>query len=603
MFLGASSLPLLLYAGSILLRLPLTWSGWTIMALAALGLVRLVRRNKNNPKKMTRQLLHPAFVLPIMIFIISALQPALYYTPLNWDEFSSWINWGRQIYAGDTWWRDDIIAHYRFYTPAWPMVQVFAQTPFDEIDDIRSIAYLTLFHVALLALLFDTVRLVLSKETTLRKHDIDALSWTVLLLLVLGEASWKLIPPSLLIERVTLYWALGFFLLALRAWYCKKSRKIMPWALGLIVGSLFTLKTPMASLAIPAMIFGLWVWWEDQKEKNSKAPSLIFTLTAIALPYLIVYGTWYSIGGGVIHSPSQAPLVQWESVGELTIRIASELMAYISAYKWPLTIIGLTGLLTGALTPKQKPLVIGLTIFIVCYWLGLLPVYLYVIGGNVVEELPSLPRYSRLCLRLVHFLGGALLLINMIRVVVRALPTQVMRMRLLPISFGLVAIMLLTVQGWATNRTLTDMRTRERETPELVAAIFQIKKEATQLKILIKELEFKEPRVFIIDQNDVGFRHRVASYHSVNTRRGEPIYAYRLLSWWSYKTKEEESGTRAFLKDLQDGIIIWPVHLNSWLASVLSTKVDTADCRDNLLNYFILIHEGKNFTCYAKQRE
>jgi len=550
-------------------------------------------------------------LLPALVFVVAATQDDLSYLPLNWDEFASWAAWCKQVFVADTWWREDMIGSLRNYPKGWPMAAAFAQWPFQSFAELRAIALLGLFHISVLAMLFDFLRTAFVRQVGLEKRLSFFLSWIVILLLLAGEASWKLLPPSLLVERPVLYWAMGLFTLALVAWQDEKHGFRTIGCMGLVVASAITLKSPMTALMVPAAFFGILHWWRAEREFGAlrRTVSLVAILSAVLVPglFVVVAHAFVSPDFG---ASSDGGLLRTllEKIGPLSTAIISSLTAYIVSYKFLLTIVSLIGLASGLGKPHQRPMVFGLALFVVSYWLGLWPVYLFVISGNELETLPSLPRYARLPLRLMHVFGPALLALN-VTAYVMAKKGKLIRLRwnAKPVVGGLAAFVLASVMFQARGLDLAFLGMRERpfEDRNDVTAIKRLKAEGARLTALVDQVGIASPLVAVIDQGDPGMRHRIAHYYGIGSNRGGPVHRYRVLGSWSWgetpinmwMRKTDQEG---FLKILMASDVIWPVTLDDWAESAVSPLGDTPECRERPMDFFLIKTASAAFRCIQK---
>ena len=610
-FLGGALIPLGLFLGNSALGMPLTWCNWALVAMAAAGGVRvLFRRDRLKVAFWPMIAFHPMIMLPVLVFAIAVTQKELSYLPLNWDEFASWAAWCKQVFVADTWWRDDMIGSLRNYPKGWPMAAAFAQWPFQSFEELRGIALLGLFHISVLGMLFDVVRMAFERQGGVEKRLSFVLSWIVILLLLAGEASWKLLPPSLLVERPVLYWAMGLFIFALFAWQDEKCSRRAIASMGLIVASAITLKSPMTGLMIPAAFFGFLHWWRREREGGAlrRMLGLAAVLSAVLVPGLFV------VGAHALASPdfgaAEGGFLETllERIGPLSSAIISSLAAYVASYKIPLTVISLIGLASGLSKPEQRPMVYGLAFFIVSYWLGLWPVYLFVISGNELETLPSLPRYARLPLRLMHVFGPTLLALNVTAYVMRNKKEWIGGLRNTKLVFGAttaLVIGLVLFQAWGLDRTFLAMSERPFEDQNNVTAIKRIKAEGARLATFLDQAGIVSPLVVVIDQGYLGMRHRIAGYYGIGSRRGGRVHRYRVFDAWSWGESPvnmwmQTTDREGFSEIIMSTDVIWPMTLDDWAESTIHALGDTPECRQRPTDYFLIKTISAKFHCVGK---
>jgi hypothetical protein len=502
-----------------------------------------------------------------------------------------------------------------YYPKSWPMTVAFAQLPFEKYDEFRGIAFLAIFHVAILAIFFDLIKLVLERESGISQKLSFVISWLIILFLISIEASWELLPPSLLIERAVMYWSIGLFTLGFFAWYSKNSQMQYLMSMGIILASAMGLKTPTMSLAIPAALIGLLYWKSQFSEAQSSVSkiSLIKIAACLLLPLAIILTMWIS------HTSQQSIKVGLdinfdetfiERFFNLSALLKEAFTNYLVSFKSPLTGAGIIGLITALWFPNQRGVAIALLTYIVLSWLGMWPLYLFSIGGNEHEALPSFQRYVRVPIRLIHYFGAALFLINIFTFLkLREYPfiKVIFRAKYLFRASGILIVLLGGFQIWSINRSYLDMEFRifgsTTSAPHRAAKIRSFKAQSERLNTLIKELRLATPSTLLISQNGDGFVQRMAHYYSISDSKHSKLFNYKLISQWSWgpvsnnmwmrKTTVEDFGKFVAAKD-----IIWPYKLDSWTTNILLNFIDNEKCRENISDYFLIKQKNK-FQCFA----
>ena len=254
LFGGSVLIPLALFILTAFIGLPIFWSGVLIMGISIINLFRLLIFDPYRLNTFSQYLLfHPGILLPLSILLIGLFTDYSSYLLWNWDEFSSWGSWAKQSFVTDAYWHKNMFyIGTSQYPKGWPITIAFSQVPFSLYDAYRGIALLTLFHTAVLALTFDVLRLIIEKEAAASKKISFLLSWLIILLLITAESSWKLLPPSLLIERPVLYWTIGLFMLTLMTLYQEHSQNQIFICIGTVLASGVVIKTPTLIRRIPA---------------------------------------------------------------------------------------------------------------------------------------------------------------------------------------------------------------------------------------------------------------------------------------------------------------------------------------------------------------
>jgi hypothetical protein len=538
----------------------------------------------------------------------------------NWDEFSSWGSWAKQIFIADTSWREDMFAIYPTYPKGWPMTVAFAQVPFTGYDEYRGIAFLTLFHIALLALTFDVTRLILEKEIKLSKTISFLLSWVILLILISSESSWKLLPPSLLIERPVLYWSIGLFILSFFIFYSKGDQHIIFVLIGLLLASGLSLKTPSLVLTIPAGFIGIMFW--INRRKSSEIPieniSAIKIVSYLFGPVLIVASLWslQSYDKGINTSfPSLFGTISQTQFLIISELIKTESLNYLSSYKFPLTVLSVLGLFSSIFFQRQRNTVLAVLIFSFITWVTLWPLYLFnMSSGDMASTWPhlsSFARYIRLPIRVIHYIGTILFFINLF-ILLKSKNIFWLKLILaddkLKVICYIVIANLTFIQISSINKVYLDMesRTHGSTTTDLTRAakIKRFRAEATRLNNLIKKQKLSNPDVLFISQRSAGLSFRMAGYYSIKDQRGGNIQNYKLKEGWSWGLKKENTWMRQttnkkFGNLILESKIIWPHQLDKWSKNLLAPFIRNSHCKKNLKTYFLIKLNGI-FQCVSK---
>ena len=610
LFMGSVLLPLSLLIGNMYLGLPLFWLSLLIAGCAVFGLIKLKLKSPTLSRDgWAIMLLHPGLLLPSLIFILGLSTDPSTYLLWSFDEFASWGSWAKQIFIADTFWREDMET-LRYYPKGWPLAIAFAHFPTASFDEFRGIALLAIFHIALLALIFDLIRKMLEKESGCSRKISFLMAWSLILLLLAAEVSWKLLPPSLLIERPVMYWSLGLFSIGLMAWYEENSQAVLFVGMGLILASALTLKTPTSSLAIPALLIG-FLYWKSHSTREISLPRLALYLL---LPFVIVAGLWLA------QSSDQNVRVGFkiyfddvirERFFDVTSLLTAAFSDYLGAYKSPLTGLGIVGLITALWSARQRNVVIALLIFVTMSWLGLWPLYMFSILGNEHEALPSFQRYARLPIRLIHFFGLVLLAVNLfVYLKLNFSWFQVILREKNLIRLCFIAIFLLgSFQLWTINQSYLDMslRTHGSTTTDLNRAerikVFQV--HSKRLNSLIEELKLSTPSTLFISQGGDGFVQSMARYYSIGNLKNLNFRSFKIKSGWSWGPARKNmwmrnSNKEKFRQMITSSDIIWPYKLDDWTTSVLENFAADEQCRQYLSNYFF-IKINEQFKCFPKK--
>jgi len=612
LFMGTILVPLILFIGVSILGLPLFWVGILIIVIVTGRLFRFIIKCNYQPKDgWLYFFFHPGVVLPVLVLFTGVLTDYSSYLLWNWDEFSSWVSWAKQIYISDTSWRSDLIDMIPTYPKGWPMAIAFVQLPFGNFDEYRGIALLVLFHIALLALTFDLLRLMFEKDPSFSGEISFLFSWLTILIILSIESSWKLLPPTLLIERPVMYWSIGLFILALMNWYHEKSQPLLLFGMGITLASAFTLKTPTLGLVVPGAFIGLmlWYWNKNISLLLETRISTIKIITYLFIPLLLVVSLWYlhsdrgteSVGYPI--SFDENALTKFIVISGL---LKSAFLDYLGSYKLPLTILGSLGLISALWYPRQRIVAIALILFVLLSWMGLWPLYMYNIQPTEYEVLPSLPRYARLPIRLIHYIGLIFLVLNFLTIL--NLPKKFLNQRLLIISSAVMILVLGVFQIWNLNKSYLDMGSRVHvsTTNDQLrhARIKKFRNDSVTLENLIDKFNLLTPSILYLSQGGDGFTQRMARYYSINDNRGGKIQKFRLQKGWSWGLEREnvwmnkitEKGFKSLILSSE---IIWPHKIDPWSREILVKFIKDKSCKQNITDYFLLaVHN--TFKCYPK---
>ncbi len=622
LFNGSVLLPLILFVLTAFVGFPVFWSGVLIIGISIVNLFRLLIFYSHRLNGYSLYLFfHPGILLPISILLIGLFTDYSSYLLWNWDEFSSWGSWAKQSFVTDAYWHKDMFyIGTPQYPKGWPITIAFSQVPFSLYDEFRGIALLTLFHIAVLALTFDVLRLIIEKEAEAPKKISFLLSWLIILLLITAECSWKLLPPSLLIERPVLYWTIGLFILTLMALYQRDSPNKIFICIGTVLASGVVLKTPTLILVIPAGLICLLYWKREYFNLNFRVTrfTLFRLIIYVFAPPLIIISIWS------LHSHSESPSVELPKLLGIfsqdefytlsnQIKIAS--IEYLSSYKPFLTIVGIFGFVSVLWYPRQRILLLAVPVFFIVSWMTLWPLYLFnMSNADMIHSWPNLSsfqRYVRLPIRIIHYIGPALLAINMfskmksnditwLRVIMR-------EKYLVPFLF-ISTVILGTFQVYSVNNIYHDMGHRlygsTTNDPLRASRLKSFRAQAKTLNALIKNHDLSTPRVLFISQGNTGFARVMANYYSMHNKRGGKLQKYKLQDGWSWGPRK----TNVFVRVTSEGQfknliikskIVWPHQLDIWSKNILSNFIKNTNCKQNIVKFF-LININDILLCYPK---
>jgi hypothetical protein len=303
--------------------------------------------------------------------------------------------------------------------------------------------------------------------------------------------------------------------------------------------------------------------------------------------------------------------------GEYAADIAGRLLqgigAYLSAFKLPLTIVSVFGIVVGLSARRLAPLSVAILVYDVVYVSALHPLYAYCYGEVERASLSSLSRYMRLPLRLTHLYGTICLVLWLIHLVRRLRPDGIRTLatrRPVHILLILVCVAGGLFQVKRTSESLTNTEIRSREPAETVSLIRSITRDTAALRQLVRRGTMMMPKVLLIAQGSEGFELRVALFEAIPGVRAGRRYDYEMLHQYSWgPTPENIWMHRASASELAELFrrvdVIWPFRLNAWVEGVLRDLPGAGDCAGNFTGHFLIRISADPiaYRCVPKYRE
>ncbi len=134
LFTGFSLIPVFLFLVHIIAGVGLLAASYALVALSALGLIRLVAGWVRVPDDRP-PLLHPAFVIFAAGGGVIAVHGGLGYIPYSGDEFTNWIGAAKQIFAGGGFDRARPALIHPDYPMGWPLTMVLPAVLAGRFDE------------------------------------------------------------------------------------------------------------------------------------------------------------------------------------------------------------------------------------------------------------------------------------------------------------------------------------------------------------------------------------------------------------------------------------------------------------------------------------
>lgn len=279
---GISFLLIALYVFGVLLSLSMRNTVAVAAALAACGWIRAAR----GPKAASRldAIAHPALVLPLLGLVVVLANGGVGYVPYLIDEFTNWIGVSRLIHWAGSYDAIRETVHLPGYTPGWRLLLAAPWQVTGHIDLGLSAAAPFVLHVAVLALIYDMVVLVLRRDAELPAARLYG--WLALLLLLASEAMGRLWTYEMLTEQPQIYLLSAAGLLLLRAELVPTARLVSYCAAGFVLAAGFLLKNAIAAAAPGAALVALLPLFERRRPLRERLQESLIVAAALLAPLL-----------------------------------------------------------------------------------------------------------------------------------------------------------------------------------------------------------------------------------------------------------------------------------------------------------------------------
>lgn len=568
-------------------------TGATIVAaVAAVGLVRLVVLERLAP----RDGLHPVFLFFLIGIAVIAVH-GLTYQPVAWDELSSWLYLARHITRLDSLTTPGFDAT---YGPGWLIALAFPSLVSGSFAVEKAALVPFVMHVALLGLAFDAFR-ALAKLRGVQDGPATLAAWVLVLAWLTAEATWRLVPTNLLIEKPQIYFLTGCLLLALVM--LEGAARWVPASLqlGVLLAGGYLIKVSMLAFAGPAVLLWAWAGWRHASAEPrpwsdaGRARSLYTGLAATIVPLGLVYLVWRTVGSAqsCLADPLQMIVTAVES-GEtvdraldLGYRLFSWIGDYLLTYKLPLTLLAVAGFATMTANSRQRPLVFAFALYLTAYFGALYVYHLFCFGSYYFEVLNSPDRFTRVPLRVLHAIGLFVLALGVI-----GASARLSAGRLGHVAMAGMVVLLGAWQIWQVERSLRSMATRF-DAPGQAEIVLSVRREAEMIARVMAPGDDRE--VLLLAQGSDGYHYVITWFFADDRYRISPQ-----ASWgetprnaWMIKATPEEFRLRA-----RSAAMVWPLELDEWIVAVLKPAMDNPRCLEDGANY--LVPDGETFRCRPK---
>ncbi|MEX0828515.1 MAG: hypothetical protein WD005_06170, partial [Haliea sp.] len=573
---------------------------------------------------------HPVLFLPLLVIIVIPFQASIAYIPIAWDEMTHWLAWGKHYFYLDTSNHPALAEYYKIfngYTKGAGLLAAFAQMPFTLFDPVRGVGILFLLHVAVMGLAWDVIDRILRHHLATPRRAAFVLSWLVVLGLLAIEALWKLVPPSLLIERPLLYPIAALFGAGLLSLYPGEDRLRLAGLMGILLAAAYAFKVSALVAALPAgiMLIAPFCSAYKARQKSTAAPSIdwrrfLLTGALILGPIVFMMIAWRLASGSSVHcmtSPLKSLIAGLQNGTFFTAfetiapQVLSGAGSYLLNYKIPATLAACSGFGLSLLCRRLWIPMAALLVFFCVYLLIMAFVYSLCGSGCWQDPVCSLQRFLRLPLRTFHYLGIILLPLAGMDLLRRFSPGKIeslTRSKLFFVASGMLIVALAGYQIRAIATSFDHMTTRSNETENFRNDAIRYARETKALIRFIEAENLSSPTVRIVLQGSEGYGHAVARYHSITDRPQPPLRAFHLIwghSWgaeskntWMNKTTANKAANA-----LREARIVWPGITDDWILPVLE-KLTGKPCPGPYTDYFLIRGDDSQslYRCEPKER-
>lgn len=578
-------------------------TAWAIAIAAAAGLVRLAVTAARERAAWHVVAIHPVIVFPLVAAGLIALRGGLVYEPLAWDEVSIWAAVAQQGVGLDSFTGPGITAGVVGYTPGWPMALGYSSAFFGSFDHDRAAIVPFVMHVALLGLLYDVLRFHLDRAGwSGSARTLGA--WATVLGLLAVEASWKLAPLNLLIEKPQIYSMIACLALASLAIEAKVSStgRAKDWIrpsfhLGLALAFGYALKSAMLAFA-PAVLV---LWAGTVAVRRDLSPRAWIALALTIGPFVALYALWSGLGpkdSSCLVSPlGMIPTILSGSDAERSLDLARRLFGtiaeYLAAFKPGLTVAAVVGALVALTDRRLAVVMVSLAAYVVLYEAALYFYHLYCFSPYYFETLNSWDRFTRVPLRVLHVMG---LVLGFIRVA----PLLAGLVRSRSVLAGLGVVVVVGLGAWqimGLHGQFNAMATRANETPEQVSLVRETRIESAKLSGFLVAHPDLAAEVRIVAQGDTGYRLVIANYHLWAATR----VALKPPFSWAAAERDIWTVTEDPIERMMRASLVWPLVLDDWMREILAARIDDPHCRADIGRYYLVPEpDAGRFRCMAK---
>lgn len=597
LFGGFALLLIVQFLCHLVLGLTLHAAAATAAALAAAGLVRMAARERPRPAGL---ITHPAVLLPLAAAVVIAVRGGVGYQPLAWDELTNWLGWMRQAVAAGQLDAPDFVNVMRGYTPGWVLALAYPNLMLGANDGAHAAVMPLLMHVAMLALVHDVVadRLV---RAGWRTGPAAWAGWLCILLALSVEATWKLAPTNLLIEKPQIYALAACLFLALTLEGAKAAPRRAGLHLGLAFAAGYLVKTSMLAFAAPLLLLWLgartpgahgYAAWRQALHGGAIMAAVILPVwltwrlhgaaqDCMANPLMMFGGLWQ--GGASL-----------ERATDLARRFGQAEWDYVRGYKFPLTVVAAAGLAAVLAVRRLRLLPLALGAYLVLYFGALYAYHLDCFGEYYFQTLNSIDRFTRVPLRVIHLAG---LILPLLAIAPRL--AGIANGRRVGIALAAAALSLGGWQAYQLGRSFEAMATRFDATAEQRETVLRMRGESERVAAVVAMRPELGRRVQMIAQHSDGYHWVIGTFYGLHRFAVAPQWSWgaNTANIWMNSATPEQVLERLFTASL-----VWPVIVDGWMAALLAPHVPEADCAAHLTDALLVPEPAtRTFRCLPKR--
>lgn len=597
----------------VALGLHIRTAAWLVIAAAIFGLALMIARAVRTGD-FAAIAFHPALVLPALVAGIAATE-GVGYIPYMSDDFSNWIGVAKQIVALGRFDPGAMQLSNSDHLPGWTLALALPGVVRGTFHPADAALLPFVLHLGLVALLYDIVRRFL----TIEFPDLDARhaqigAWLFLLLFLAAEATGPMALAIILPEEPQVYATFVVFLALLMP--TLSASRLGP-AVALAATSLaagYLVKAAGLTVAIAPLVLAVTLLFAPRLAV-AIIPSTPFVATsaraayatawaaAILMPTAIAFVAWTLHDHGIVYSSPLAALRRAESIiglewAEVGAAYWPAVWDFATSYKVPVTVAAALGLAWATATRRYAVFAAAVAAYVALY-LGMLYWYHLVYWGT---ELNSIPRFTRVPIRVAHAAGLTLLFVLVAQAGVRSRPLAAFVLSGRALAAGVLAVTFLGMwQLRAIDRTIIDAASRR--FLGLDPVLRQISAEAVAFKGWIGSGIPAEGRLVVLVGGLNNEYEKAAYYHLQRDAFGAGLVPYRvegLVATMVNGTAGATNATPNSRQLLRSATIIWPLATDAELIAALAATGVYPDCAGNLSAHF-LVRNSSNFRCLPKR--